>query len=284
MIPIYGKLKIDITTLLLIALAIVFDFYIMLAAVYIFVLAHELAHFAMAAARRVPVREICIMPFGITIQLDYSGINSTKHELFIAAAGPLCSIALAALFFYLYHRCFYTNATLLYYAVINVAVGVINLLPALPLDGGRVLRAYLADKLGVIRAYNISSAVTKAVIVIIAAAGVGVLIYTRFNFSLLVIAAFLFSNMIQETRLGKLPIMHELYKSRGKLGNSAHHVSHIAIQADAPARKLLKLIGFNKYYIINIVDKDMRLTRTITETQLISGLIKHGIRAKAGEL
>lgn len=71
--------------------------------------------------------------FGLRI----SGLSYTQ-ELLVAAAGPLISLLLAALFALLRHQ---------YFCYANLFLALMNLLPILPLDGGRILRAALAPRL-----------------------------------------------------------------------------------------------------------------------------------------
>ena len=54
--------------------------------------------------------------------------------------------------------------------------------------------------------------------------------------------------------------------------------------ADSPARKALKILTYNKYYNINVVDEDMNIIGTVTETKLIEKLIDKGIRIDAKAL
>lgn len=75
--------------------------------------------------------------FGLSV-----GGLSYKGELIAAAAGPLVSLLLAGLFALFGH--WYGGEELAYCAFANGALGVMNLLPVMPLDGGRILRAVLA--------------------------------------------------------------------------------------------------------------------------------------------
>lgn len=116
-------------------------------------------------------------------------------------------------------------------------------------------------------------------------AGAALLIYTKFNFSLILIGAFLIVNTIAEQR-GRIHVMmDEILRSREKLANgSAERVGTIAISADEPARKALKLLSYNRYYLISVIDRNMRVIGTVTETELIESLVKDGVRIKAGKM
>jgi len=109
---------------------------------FFFVLCHELCHTAAARYYSADVGEIALMPFGGVARLTGSG-ELTKGEWVIAIVGPLFNFIMAGL-------CMGLAAALPDYAphlklpfTINMTMGLFNLLPAYPLDGGRVLRCVL---------------------------------------------------------------------------------------------------------------------------------------------
>ncbi|MCE5260267.1 MAG: site-2 protease family protein [Chloroflexi bacterium] len=110
------------------------------------VLAHELAHSLIARKQGVPVRDITLFIFGGISQITDEP-KTAKAEAVMAGVGPLTSLILAAVFYGIY-RIFglvspLIRAPLLFLATANLSLGIFNLLPGFPLDGGRVLRAVL---------------------------------------------------------------------------------------------------------------------------------------------
>jgi Zn-dependent protease len=107
------------------------------------VLLHELGHSVVALRYKIPVRSITLFIFGGMAQIGAEP-PSAKAEFLIAIAGPAVSFALA-IFFGLLQPVFITVAPALavvkYLAYINAALGLFNLIPGFPLDGGRVFRA-----------------------------------------------------------------------------------------------------------------------------------------------
>ncbi len=107
------------------------------------VLLHELGHSVVALRFGVPVRSITLFIFGGVAQIGAEP-PSALAEFLIAIAGPLVSLALAAVFYELEHLVGSIQALLglaEYLAYINFALVVFNLIPGYPLDGGRVFRA-----------------------------------------------------------------------------------------------------------------------------------------------
>ncbi len=110
---------------------------------FVSVLLHELGHSVVAKHYKIPVRSITLYIFG-GISLIGTEPPTAAAGFWIAIAGPGVSFALAALFS-LMQPFFASVAPLLalskYLAYINVALGLFNLVPGFPLDGGGVLRA-----------------------------------------------------------------------------------------------------------------------------------------------
>jgi Zn-dependent protease/CBS domain-containing protein len=124
------------------------------------VLAHELAHSLVARARGIPVRSITLFLFGGVSDIQREP-SSPAAEFLMAIVGPLTSIVLGGLLVWLAGasvgplRDTMTNPTktvaqlgmlptlLLWLGSINVILGIFNLIPGFPLDGGRVLRSIL---------------------------------------------------------------------------------------------------------------------------------------------
>ena len=109
------------------------------------VLAHEFGHSLVARSQGIPVRGITLFLLGGVAQLEREP-DSPGREAWMAIAGPLVSVAIAigslALAFVLPGP-EQAVAVLAYLGVTNIALVVFNLLPGFPLDGGRVLRAFL---------------------------------------------------------------------------------------------------------------------------------------------
>ncbi|WP_300019868.1 site-2 protease family protein [uncultured Roseobacter sp.] len=116
-------------------------------------LLHELAHSVVARRLGVPIKGITLFLFGGVAELEAEP-RSAAVEFWVALAGPVMSLALA-LGFWILAQLSETLAAatpvsmvLGYLALINLILALFNLVPAFPLDGGRVLRAYLWHRKG----------------------------------------------------------------------------------------------------------------------------------------
>jgi Zn-dependent protease len=119
------------------------------------ILVHELSHAWMARASGIRVSGITLFLFGGASELADEP-SQPSSELRVAMVGPITSFALAIVF-WIVHLALepvvspLTAGVALYLAWINVALGIFNLLPGLPLDGGRILRAVAWWRTGSLR-------------------------------------------------------------------------------------------------------------------------------------
>jgi Zn-dependent protease/CBS domain-containing protein len=118
---------------------------------FVSVLLHELAHSFVARARGLPVQDITLFIFGGVAQIGEEP-ETPATEFVMALVGPLSSIVLGAVFGAVWFLASPINEPLAalgaYLAFINVILGVFNMIPGFPLDGGRVLRSILWQATG----------------------------------------------------------------------------------------------------------------------------------------
>lgn len=140
------------------------------AAVLLFgsVLLHELGHAVVAQRYGIAIPRIDLHLLGGTASMA-SPPRTPREEILVAAAGPAVSFALAAAFgvlsvlfgFGLVGRGFGFVDLLGYGAILNLVLGVFNLVPALPMDGGRIFRAALSPRFGPVRSTEIAATVSR---------------------------------------------------------------------------------------------------------------------------
>ena len=141
---------------------------VLLTVVFVSVLLHELGHALVARRLNVPILGIDLHFFGGAAKMGRMP-SSPREEILIAAAGPAVSFVLALVGFLLLLVTRFQP--LGYLAGINLVLGVFNLLPALPMDGGRIFRALLVRRLGRLRATSIAVIVARVVAVGLALLG-----------------------------------------------------------------------------------------------------------------
>lgn len=188
---------------------------------FLCVVLHELGHSFQALRYKVKVRNITLLPIGGVARME-SVPEKSSQELAISLAGPAVNFAIVGLLAplalwilvtqiatyldrpayllsdtgqrvlnWVLDSLFYGTdwkALVFYLLSMNVSLGVFNLIPAFPMDGGRVLRALLALRLDYLRATRIAVNVGRGLAVLLGIAGL-----TLFQFPLVLIAIFIYA-------------------------------------------------------------------------------------------
>jgi Zn-dependent protease len=139
------------------------------------VLLHELGHALTAKKFNIGTTDITLLPIGGVARLEHIP-DDPKQEFLIAIAGPLVNVVIAILLvFYLGHRAAMSDfqglttprvAMLSKLATVNVGLVLFNLIPAFPMDGGRILRSVLAMKMDYLRATEIAARIGQALAIV----------------------------------------------------------------------------------------------------------------------
>jgi len=179
-----------------------------ISSLFVCVLLHEFGHAFAARIFGIRTPDITLLPIGGVARLERMPRNPYE-ELVVALAGPAVNVVIAAAIAIFLGR-FNNFADFLHFdrlggsfltqlATINILLVVFNMIPAFPMDGGRVLRALLAIKLPHAKATMIAGRVGQVL-----AVGFGIWGIYQNNFILLFIAMFVFMGAQQEIAAAKI--------------------------------------------------------------------------------
>lgn len=180
--------------------------------VFFCVVLHELGHASVARGFGVKTKKITLYPIGGVASLERIP-EDPKQEFLIAIAGPLVNLVLAMLLYFAIPISSYTSQSfgellivlntftfqnlLLYTFVANISLFVFNLIPAFPMDGGRIFRALLAMFMDRVKATGVAVIVGQFIAVLL------LLIGLLYNPVLIFIALFIFMSAYGENTFVK---------------------------------------------------------------------------------
>jgi len=251
-----------------------------LLASYAVVTVHELFHLFAALLAKERIGSILLLPFGMTLRLSAGLVREPGKEIFIALAGPFANLLMLSISFILTPVYGTMNLALLAFCVLNMMILSVNLLPCMPLDGGRVLKAVLVRKIGYLSAISVVRRTSKVIIIMLTVLGIWLLFVSKMNVSLVMAAGFLTFHLSAEQRQNEYILMREILYSKEKLYKKGiMRSSGMSCLETQKARDVFKILSYDRFYIIHIVDKNQRHLRTVTEVQLVDTILKQGWQA-----
>mgnify|MGYP000182061974 CR=1 FL=1 len=165
--------------------------------VFVSVALHELAHSFMARSRGMEINDITLMLLGGVAQMDEISEDTTDEAL-MALIGPVFSLVFGYLLYQISGIFSYEvlpdlKIVLFFLGQINIYLGIFNLIPAFPTDGGRVLRALIAKRKSYLEATKIAMQIGRTMAFLLVITG-----FLTGNFILVFIAFYIFMAASQE--------------------------------------------------------------------------------------
>ena len=232
---------------------------------------HELGHILAALNCRVGVDEVVLMPFGSVAKLRrWLGVEP-KTEAAIALAGPANSLVLCVVGL-LYQYTTWGQSLL----EANILLFSVNLLPVLPLDGGRVIRSLVIRSLGFgTKGRHLIELMEKTAWVFMGIVGVLYLLGVL-SINAIVLALFLLYATVQERKMMPYLFVRYLGGKPGELAAAGVLVGRvIVVLPDTPVANALPDMTPRCYHLFHVVQPTGGVI-TITEEALFAALIRHG--------
>lgn len=268
-------LKVNLLFLILCMVYVYLGMLISIVVIIASLLLHELAHIMVAFSIGIKIEEIEILPFGGQAKMDdFTGLQP-EREIYTALAGPVLSLSLAGFFYFLPHL--HTDVSAMLFMKVNLLLGLFNLLPALPLDGGRVLRAVLSKRSGFKNATRQAAAAGKLLAVGLVGTGIYYSLTDVSGANLVFLGLFLYWAARNEAKLLNYAFMRYLVNKKGLLARNGYLDSQqIVSRSDTLIKELLSLSVPNRYLLVVVVDEREQVRTIKGEAELIECLLEKG--------
>ena len=245
-------------------------------------LLHETGHLLTARGLGYRVRSLELWPFGAALSVDLS--TGSRGALPVALAGPLCSMAAAAMSLLLLRLLPQAEGVMEPFFCMNLSLAAVNLLPAEPLDGGRALASLLSRPLGARRARRLTAWTGLVLGGALFSLGVYGAILGVGSETALLFAAFLLLSGVRTIRGEDRALEGLLDRQASLRAGRPVEVREAALMADRTAGEALRALRRGRYTLIRVVDRNDRLLGTLDEGALLRGLMDRGEKITLGEL
>mgnify|MGYP001007007641 CR=1 FL=1 len=251
---------------------------------FLSVVVHEFGHLTVAKQLGFTPKEVQLLPFGGVASLQENLGLDPAAEMRIALAGPWTSLLLIGAGVLL-RSLFPTQALFDLFLQMNITLVLFNLLPALPLDGGRIYRAYLVAeqgfKAGTIRAVR-ASRVCSLVFFLV---GVTLMLASPLALNLVIIAGFLYFSsrrILAESSLQLLAYLSSKQRELAKSGTMATAI--LAVAFDCEAGDLLEYFVPKKYHLIYVLGAAGQVVGMVSEEQVLQAIFEQGLGVRLERL
>jgi len=272
------------------------------------VLLHEYGHALTARRYGVRTQDIILTPIGGIARLERMP-EKPLQEFLVAIAGPLVNVVLAALLYFLGKLLFEGDrwtlfnwvleqnmlfgsesddmnvleetgiapSGLLYYLPVlvltNIALVVFNLIPAFPMDGGRIFRALLAMRLGRVRATQVASWMGQAIAVLFVVVGLW-----QNAFTLALIGVFVFTTARAENNMVRLDALLRRFKARDLM---RPHFTRLSVNDWMQTPIALLQQGLERHFLV--FDLQDQLIGVLEEGRIVEAMKKGALSAEIGQ-
>lgn len=248
-----------------------YDFVCSIAAVIL----HECAHAKVAKRLGYALNEIKVMPYGAALCGDENIFP--RHEIMIAVAGPVFNLVLAAAFAALWWLVPTSYAFTRAFCECNIYIGLFNLLPVYPLDGGRIAFCLLGVKLGKKRAYTVMR-IISGVIGCAALAGFIASAFYAPNVCLLTVGIFMVVSAMIPDKRAKYRQLYGL-PGKSKMATRPVEIRRFAVGADVALGKLVGMLDPDAFCEFEVYDGEEFMC-DFDENDLVSAVQSYGYDAK----
>ena len=242
--------------LIFIAIASIWFGYVgIFVALFLSVLIHEYAHILVASHYGVKISRLNLLPFGAMVEIESKWLPQS-HRILILLAGPLANIFIAFIFSSLvwiapsYYPIFQTII------IANLIPGILNLLPILPFDGGKIIEIISGNK-----------ATTRIMQAVSITSFAAITIYGIVTISIFFI---IFGATLALTNVMEMCVPASANNLSGRNIVRVGEIYEVAVNADTTLMACYKALSKTNYTRFNVIGRGTTFTETDLENMLLA--------------
>lgn len=236
------------------------------------VILHELGHLLAAANFGIEVREVELMPFGGVAKVNRLLGSEPATETAIALAGPANSLVLLVV-----GTVYFAQPWGRELMESNILLLLVNLLPILPLDGGRILKGYLVRREGLGRGLRMLLRQTQRAAVGLFCVSVSVVLLGIFSINALVLSVFILYAVARERKMMPFAVMNYVGSRSGEgRPRPVMPAKALVVQPHTTIREVLDVLTPGHYHLFTLVGTN-GLTTIVTEDAVWRAMLSQGL-------
>ncbi len=237
---------------------------------FLFVFLHEMTHYYISVFLKYEVEKMELNVWGGVLQLK-NYVIKPSHEMLILISGPLLNITIALILNILPE---YTQNSLIKEAIlVNAVLGIFNLLPVTPLDGGKIIRLYLTYFLGYGKSIKITLLFSKIFSLFLFILGIYLTQYDILNMVICLVAVNVYISSKKESQF----VLYKIIRYMDIIDRQKSPNKIVVCKINNKIKYALDTLTPAKKRIFTIVSEKGKYKGQLTEADILKGIFKYGI-------
>ncbi|NLI91993.1 MAG: peptidase M50 [Peptococcaceae bacterium] len=249
---------------------------------------HEFVHMLAARGYGVKIQSIELYPYGGTAVLEDTFEGKKKEETIIAFSGPAFNFALFLIIQWLRWEGIFRGEWALELVKINFWLAFFNLIPVLPLDGGRIMRACFSGTFGFVKTTKVLAMGGRWL------GGIFILlgfILQAFGYYLyeptlfIILGVFFWIGSGKELTKARIVFLKQLCRKKEQLlSKGLMRSNSFTVSQDTPLGKIVDELTSDRYSLVSVLGGKDKIEKTFSETEIVQGMMDWGLNHKIGDL
>lgn len=281
------EIKISYLFFFILILSMFFNYFSQFLILVTVILIHELAHSCVCIYYGIEISEIRLFVFGGIAKYQGDIEGNSKQEVIIALAGPLSNFMLITITLFIVGILNIENNNVVqFFLEANITIGLFNLVPILPLDGGRVARGIIGYYLGIKKATYLVVRLGYCMSILLFSIGIYVaLVYNIEYVFLSLVSIYIFlCNKKEKERADFIFVKNLVLKKKSLFSEGIMDAKYIIAMEFIEIKKIFDEFTLEQYYIITVINTKGKVIGSLSESEVIDAIIEYDNNITLGAL